>query len=317
MILALERARIFVGATAPNPPVGAVGLAADGTVLSVQAHERAGTGHAEARVIEECRALGRLHELHTVVVTLEPCNHEGRTPACSEALLQAGVKKVIYGADDPNPRVVGGGAGRLRQAGVEVIQDPKHQEACAELIRTFSHWSRTGLPWVTVKTAWNLQGSMVPEVGAKTFTTPESLRFAHELRKRADALITGSGTVLSDSPLFTVRQVEDHPEKKRILVLLDRRKRVSAEWKLAAENRGFEVVDDLDLEGALYNLGQRGCLEALVEAGPELSGAILSSGFWNSHVQIRQITPSLDRIEISNHVHWNHPKSRAGHFKQL
>jgi diaminohydroxyphosphoribosylaminopyrimidine deaminase / 5-amino-6-(5-phosphoribosylamino)uracil reductase len=306
MTAALKEARRYRGATAPNPPVGAVGLSAQDEIITVQAHQRAGTGHAEARVIEECRKLGRLSELHTVVVTLEPCNHIGRTPACSEALIAGGVKKVIYGAKDPNPRVAGRGAERLAQAGLEVMQDLEHRDECLELIKPFAYWAQTGLPWVTVKTAWNLQNSMIPEPGQKTFTTQKSLRFAHELRKCADALITGSGTILSDDPHFTVRHVPDHVDsksaKKRYLVILDRRKRISEEWKRTAEDRGFQLVRDpeiLEYKDALVYLGKQGVLEALIEAGPGLSQAVLSSGFWNRHVQIRQVTPTEDKIEIT------------------
>ena len=277
---AIQKAQQFVGATAPNPPVGAVAVDRHGRILSVQAHERAGTGHAEAKVIADLRERGLLAEVDTLFITLEPCNHHGRTPPCTEAILASAIRKVVYGVKDPNPRVAGQGALRLQAAGIDVSEcaDPELRKACEELIRPFAHWATTGLPWVVVKTALTADSSMIPPPGQKTFTSPESLRLAHELRRRADAILTGSGTVLADRPEFTVRLVPDHPLvasglKKRRLVVMDRRGRTPAEWIRQAESRGFEVLIRTDLQDTLKELGKMGVLEVLVEAGPELSSA--------------------------------------------
>jgi diaminohydroxyphosphoribosylaminopyrimidine deaminase/5-amino-6-(5-phosphoribosylamino)uracil reductase len=312
MALALAAAERFAGATSPNPPVGAVGLDERGEVLSIQAHERAGTAHAEARVIEDCRARGTLARLHTLVVTLEPCNHQGRTPACTEAILATSVRRVIYGARDPNPRVAGGGAARLAATGIEVSQEVEHEAACAELIRAFAHHCRTGRPWITVKVARDERGSMIPPAGLKTFTSPGSLKFAHELRRRADALITGSGTVLADSPLFTVRRVPDFPGKTRWLIILDRRGRVPDSFVRDAEGRGFRVRREADLAASVRWLGEQGVQEVLVEAGPTLSGAILESGIWDESVVISRQSGHADRIEITRNVHGNHRETGQG-----
>jgi diaminohydroxyphosphoribosylaminopyrimidine deaminase/5-amino-6-(5-phosphoribosylamino)uracil reductase len=353
LLAAIERAREFVGATAPNPPVGAAAIDSQGNILSVQAHERAGTGHAEAKVLQDLQARGLISKIHELLITLEPCNHHGRTPPCTEAILAAGIPRVTFGAIDPNPRVAGQGAERLRQAGVDVehCPDPWLREACEELIRPFAHWASTGLPWVVVKTAhlgtWagtrgtsnvrhigasattdGAEGptaiapdaphspfarSMIPPPGQKTFTSPESLKLAHELRKASDAILTGSGTILSDLPEFTVRHVSEHPivasgQKPRILVVLDRRGRTPASWTQAARSRGFEVLIRPDLTAALKELGDRGVLQLLVEAGPSLSSSVLSMGIWNRHVVMTQGQP--DRIETRANVHWHHPESR-------
>ena len=302
-LAACAEAERFVGATAPNPPVGAAALDANGKILAVSAHERAGTAHAEARVLEECRARGILGQVTTLVVTLEPCNHTGRTPPCTEAILATGIRRVVFGVADPNPRVAGGGAARLRAVGLEVEEFRGRARVRAEeLLAPFRHWVTTGLPYVTVKTAHLPDGSMIPPAGQKTFTSESSLRFAHELRRRADAILTGSGTILADDPSFTVRLVSDHPGKRRWLVILDRRGRVSAEWRARAEARGFRVLVATDYREALRRLGSAGVLEVLVEAGPTLSSALLRGEdggcLWQRHVVIHSGDP--DRIEIFN-----------------
>jgi diaminohydroxyphosphoribosylaminopyrimidine deaminase/5-amino-6-(5-phosphoribosylamino)uracil reductase len=304
---ALDKAREFVGATAPNPPVGAVAIDSGSHILSLQAHQRAGQGHAEAKVIVDLREQGRLGQVHTLFVTLEPCNHQGRTPPCTEAIVGSGIRRVIYGTRDPNPKVAGQGAERLRQAGIEVTEaQGKLSLACQKLIRPFAYWARTGRPWVVLKTAQRmrnlpLQQSMIPPPGHKTFTSASSLKLAHELRRQADAILTGSGTVLADLPEFTVRHVPDHAivasgEKKRRLVVLDRRHRIPKDWIAKSESRGFEVWVREDLESTLDELGKAGVLEVLVEAGPELSSFILQNSLWNEHVLITAGNP--DTVEI-------------------
>ena len=297
MEAALREARRFEGRTDPNPPVGAAAVAADGRVLGVAAHERAGTAHAEVALIERCRKDGTLAEVDSLYVTLEPCNHTGRTPPCTDAIIASGIKKVFIGCGDPNPKVAGGGASALRSHGISVeLLQGDTRAACEKLIQPFAHWSRTGLPFVVVKTALDPSGSMIPPAGAKTFTSQESLRFAHELRKRSGAILTGSGTVLADRPEFTVRHVPDHPAVRRWLVIMDRRGRVPNNYILEAESRGFQVRVEQDLESAVKFLGRKGVLQVLVEAGPTLSKAVLQTSFWCRHVLITQGNP--DRIQV-------------------
>jgi diaminohydroxyphosphoribosylaminopyrimidine deaminase / 5-amino-6-(5-phosphoribosylamino)uracil reductase len=310
MTLALAEAQKFEGATAPNPPVGCVLLDRDGAVLSVAAHQKAGTLHAEALAIKQCSEPDRIH---TVVVTLEPCNHTGRTGPCTEAILSTPAKNIWIGMADPNPHVAGGGADRLHQAGLNVqflnqTDSPKLKSDLQRLIAPFAKRAVQVLPWVTIKQAINTQGSMIPPVGQKTFTSQSSLTLAHQLRRRADAIITGSGTVLVDDPHFTVRLVEDFVGKHRHLVLFDRRRRISQSYLDAATARGFKISFANDLLSTLKNLSEQGALEVLVEAGPSLTQSFLESNLWDEHVLITKGDP--DRIQIIQnkepHVFRNH-----------
>jgi diaminohydroxyphosphoribosylaminopyrimidine deaminase/5-amino-6-(5-phosphoribosylamino)uracil reductase len=304
--MALARAEAFAGATAPNPPVGCVALDAAGEVLACEAHQAAGLAHAEAATIEACRRAGLAGRIHALVVTLEPCNHTGRTPPCAEAILATPARSVWIGASDPNPRVAGGGGHRLAAAGLAVryAADLGHADADAlartarRLIAPFAVWSRTGRPWVTLKQALTADGGMVPPAGRKTFTSSQSLELAHRLRRRADAIVTGSGCVLADDPAFTVRRVADHPAKRRKLAILDRRGRTPPSYVAAAEARGFDVLIRGDLPGLLDELGAAGVLEALVEAGPTLLAAVLDAGLWDKHVVIRQVPGAPDAVGL-------------------
>jgi diaminohydroxyphosphoribosylaminopyrimidine deaminase/5-amino-6-(5-phosphoribosylamino)uracil reductase len=322
---ALAAARRLEGATAPNPPVGCVLLDAVGNVLAVAAHQGAGTPHAEARAIEEARAKGKLADIHTVVVTLEPCNHHGRTPPCTETILATPAQSVVVGAADPNPHVAGGGAARLKKAGLDIqfLQSRHAREgghptslitsaskldsrlrgndelifSLNRLIAPFAKRVTQGLPFVTVKQAIDRDGSMLPPARQKTFTSQGSLFIAHALRRRADAIVTGSGTVLADDPLFTVRHLPDHPGKRRSLYIFDRRGRVPSSYLEAAAQRGLDAVIVSDFEAVLRDAAAAGCNEVLVEAGPQFTSHVLQSSFWDEHVRITQ-TDGEDKVEI-------------------
>ncbi|KSB90521.1 riboflavin biosynthesis protein RibD [Caulobacter vibrioides] len=283
--LALDAAFAWAGATAPNPPVGCAVLAADGEVLAVRAHQGAGLPHAEAAALAACR--DRWSAVHTLVVTLEPCNHHGRTPPCVEAILASPARAVWIGARDPNPAVAGGGAARLVAAGLDVafVAGPLAGEA-ARLIAPFAMRATRGRPWLTLKQAFTADGSMIPPPGAKTFTSEASLDLAHALRRRADAVITGSGTVLADAPLLTVRRAPDPRRTPRRLAILDRRGRVPGAYLDAARARGLDPSVHADIPALLAQLAGGGALEALVEAGPTLSAAFLAAGLWDERVTI-------------------------------
>lgn len=302
---AIDQAARYRGATCPNPPVGAVLLDQCGNSLSVGAHEYAGGNHAEVNAIENARRKGVLEQAHTLIVTLEPCSHTGKTPPCTEAILKTSVKTVIVGCEDPNPLVQSRGVERLLAAGVQVgvnvLGESLHQE-CLKLVAPFQHWVQTGRPWVTVKRAINREGTMYPPPGQKTFTGYHSLKLAHCLRRRADAILTGSGTVLKDWPEFTVRLVQDHPQKKRWLTVLDRRGRVPEVWFENAKRNRFQILEsekEESIEEILNRLGKKGVLEVLVESGPSLSSMILESPFWNEEVRITQgLLGRDDQVEI-------------------
>jgi diaminohydroxyphosphoribosylaminopyrimidine deaminase / 5-amino-6-(5-phosphoribosylamino)uracil reductase len=325
---ALELARNHEGATAPNPPVGCVLLYAAGEELAIGAHRGAGLPHAESEAIARARAMGLIEKVDSVVVTLEPCNHHGRTPPCTDAILTTGARQVWIACRDPNPEVKGSGAERLRTAGIEVhfLSDLAHAFvspliADAErLVAPFAKRSRTGLPFITIKQAISSSGSMVPEAGHKTFTSTTSLELAHRLRRRADAILTGSGTILADNPLFTVRLVPDHPGKTRMLMILDRLGRVTEDYFMAARQRGFVVHLVRSVSEALDIIGAAGGLELLVEAGPSLTAVLLEMGLWDEHVLIEQAAnlAGTDRITIRRnpapHLHaYRKGKDVLGH----
>ncbi|GMV41492.1 MAG: riboflavin biosynthesis protein RibD [Myxococcales bacterium] len=200
MALAVEEARRGLGRTAPNPPVGCV-LVREGVVVARGWHRRAGSDHAE---VDALRQLGAGAEGATAYVTLEPCNHTGRTGPCTEALIAAGVRRVVVGALDPNP-VAGGGSSRLRAAGIEVVTGVG-RPACEELIAPFARWVTTGLPWVLLKQAATLDGCIGEACrGRVTISGPEAHAHVHGLRDRLDAILVGVGTVLADDPRLTTR----------------------------------------------------------------------------------------------------------------
>ena len=314
MLQAIQAARTFEGATAPNPCVGAVGLTQNGDVLGVAAHEGAGKPHAEAALIAALTSQGLMNQLHTMVVTLEPCNHEGRTPSCVRALIDAhknsALKRIVFGSRDPNPRVEGGGAQILTSEGLKVEQaeTPEVRDLNAPFVRLMTR----GLPWITVKSALRDSDNRIPPVGQKTFTQPSSLRLAHELRRRSDAIITGSGTVMADSPLFTVRHLPDHAwrAQPRILAVLDRRRRVSSQWIAQARANGFDVWCPAEptLPQLFKLIGQKGALRVLVEAGDLLTQSVLECGLWSEHVVIHHFSQEQgkEQREDEIHVYRNH-----------
>jgi len=294
--LALDLAWAKAGATAPNPAVGCVLLDAAGDIVAMAAHERAGTAHAEAAAIALCRAKGEIDRVHAAVVTLEPCSHTGRTPPCVDELLTTGAKIILIGAPDPHPRAPGRGFERLKAAGRRVLlfSDLEHKEAhdlarsAARLIEPFACAVTQARPFVTIKTALTADGSMIPPPGQKTFTSDISLIHAHTLRRRADAILTGSGSILADDPSFTVRKVPDHARKQRLLAILDRRHRVPEAYFERAREHGLQPLRYNSLEAAMDDLGARGVLEVLVEAGPTLRRAVITQGLWDEEIIFQQ-----------------------------
>ena len=298
---AIAEAARHVGATAPNPPVGCAILDARGRILSAAGHHRAGSLHAEALALRLCREAGALDRAATAIVTLEPCNHAGRTGPCTEAILDSPIRTVWIGSADPNPGVVGGGAARLRQAGLDVhtiAPDSDDGRDCAALIVPFARLVRDGRPWVTVKQALDQRGSMVPPPGTKTFTGTASLHLAHRLRRATDAIITGIGTILADDPHFTVRHVPDHAGRRRILAVPDRGAAIPERYRAAAQARGFMLRTAPDMAALLEVLGQEGVLWAMVEAGPRLLATIERDGMWDDWLTIHNQAPEQDRLRL-------------------
>jgi diaminohydroxyphosphoribosylaminopyrimidine deaminase/5-amino-6-(5-phosphoribosylamino)uracil reductase len=198
---AVRLGRKGLGRTGPNPAVGAV-VVADGVVVGRGYHRRAGAPHGE---VEALRAAGPRARGGTLYVTLEPCNHHGRTPPCTDAVLAAGIRRVVFGVRDPNPHVRGGGAARLRRSGV-IVDAGIEAAACSELHAGFLTVARRGRPLVVLKLAATLDGRIATRSGASRWITgPAARRYVHRLRDQYDAVMVGAGTVIADDPQLTAR----------------------------------------------------------------------------------------------------------------
>jgi diaminohydroxyphosphoribosylaminopyrimidine deaminase/5-amino-6-(5-phosphoribosylamino)uracil reductase len=233
MRAALEEARKAM--PSPNPPVGAVVVSKDGRIVGQAFHARAGEEHAEALALAQA---GDEARGGTLYVTLEPCNHQGRTPPCVDAVLTAGIRRVVLGCLDPNPSVVGGGAQRLRDAGVEVEVGVAQPEARA-LIAPWTKFITTGMPYVGLKLALSLDGRISTRTGASKWVTgPEARAKVQELRSRHDAVAVGIGTALADDPRLTVRDVEAVPHGRvPVRVIFDSHLRLPLSSRLVTTAR--------------------------------------------------------------------------------
>jgi diaminohydroxyphosphoribosylaminopyrimidine deaminase/5-amino-6-(5-phosphoribosylamino)uracil reductase len=297
MARALRLARRGLNTTTPNPRVGCV-VVRDGEVVGEGWHERAGEPHAEVHAL---RAAGARASGATVYVSLEPCNHHGRTPPCAEALVQARLARVVAAMQDPNPKVAGSGLARLRAAGIQTACGLLEAQA-RELNIGFVSRMERGRPWVRVKTAASLDGRTALANGVSQWITgPLARRDGHRWRARACAVMAGIGTLQADNPRLTVREVETTRQPMRIVV--DRNLEISADARvleggnvlvfcaredLAKSARlrdaGAEVValpdagGKVDLPAMLRELGRRELNEIHVESGNRLNGALLRAG---------------------------------------
>lgn len=302
---ALELAAKGVGRTSPNPAVGAV-IVRNGRVIGEGFHRRAGLPHAE---IEALRKVSGTARGATIYVTLEPCSHHGRTPPCADALIAAGITRVVVGMVDPNPLVRGRGIRRLRRAGIEVKAGVL-KEACLRLNEDFIHWVTTKTPFVTVKLAASLDGRIATASGDSQWISGEqSRRVVHELRNRVDAVLVGAETVRTDNPQLTCR-MRGGRDPVRVIVdgrlTIDPQARVCTQPSKAATlvftseaqahgtkattlaRHGVEVIGlatDTDhriaLRPLLKELGQRGIKSVLIEGGGRVVASALREGAVN------------------------------------
>jgi len=219
-MMALAAALARRARPSPNPPVGAV-VARGSRVVGKGWHHRAGSAHAEAIALADAGAMARGADLY---VTLEPCNHRGRTPPCAPAVVRAGIRRVFIGARDPNPNVRGGGTERLRAAGIEVVDLPLGG-ACDRLLDGFRRHVTTGRPFVTVKIGATLDGRIAARTGrSKWITGPAARRRVQEMRSQNDAILVGGNTLRLDDPRLTVRGIEsESPPPLRVIVTRDLR----------------------------------------------------------------------------------------------
>lgn len=280
LLRALSLAEQAIGLTDPNPRVGCVILAPDGRELGAGHTQPAGQAHAEVMALRDAAARGHDVRGATAVVTLEPCSHHGRTPPCCDALIAAGIARVVAAVKDPNPQVAGQGLARLKAAGLQVeLADPAIAEAASELNIGFFSRMQRGRPFVRLKSAISLDGHTALPDGRSQWITGEAARTdGHAWRKRAGAVLTGIGTVLADDPRLDVRLVPTARQPLRIV--LDPQGRMPGGARILQPPGEARVIGPgrANLAALLTELGAQGINELHVEAGPTLSGAFLDAG---------------------------------------
>lgn len=273
MRLAIEQALRAKGSTYPNPPVGAVILDAGGQIAGVGATAPAGGPHAEVLALQEAgtRAAGG-----TAVVTLEPCNHHGRTPPCVDALLEAGVADVVYAVADPDP-VAAGGAQRLRAAGVAVTEGVCSDEVAGGTLREWLHKQRTGRPHVTWKFATSIDGRSAAADGSSQWITSEAARADLHLRRAAaDAIVVGTGTVFADNPSLTARLPDGSLAPRQPLRVVVGEREIPSESLVFSDDSLTLTLHTRDPHEVMTALGDR--TDVMLEGGPTLAGAFLKAG---------------------------------------
>ena len=317
MRLAIGLARRGWGTASPNPIVGAV-LVKGGNIIGRGWHRRAGGRHAEIEALREAQAHGHNPKGAVLYVTLEPCCTHGRTPPCTDAIIGAGIKRVIVGATDPNPKHSGRAFKILRRAGLEVVPGVLN-EACAGLNEAFNHWIVQRTPWVTVKAAMTLDGKIATAAGESKWITGEKARAGGmKLRRGADAILVGINTVIADNPSLTVRLASgskgniDPPKLRRIILDSTARTPLTAkvvsdehaalttivvtksapQRRVAALAKRVKVIvapparpgprvtrhGSLDLPWLLERLGSENVTSLLVEGGGEVNASFLLGG---------------------------------------
>ena len=295
---ALEIAAYACGRTSPNPLVGSV-IVKDDRIVGQGWHRKAGTPHAEIHALNQA---GELAKGATVYVTLEPCSHTGRTGPCADALVKAGVKRVVIAMVDPNPAVAGNGIRKLEAAGIKVTSGLMAKEA-AELNRVFIKWISTKMPYVIVKSAMSLDGKIATDIGESQWITNEMARgYGHCLRDVCDGIVVGIDTVIADDPSLTTR-LDGAVGKNPIRIVLDSRARMPLESKMlhdgqapviiittneadadkvyALEKVGATVIQvnakdgHVDIREAFAELGARQISSLLIEGGAKIVSSVI------------------------------------------
>lgn len=287
------------GQVSPNPLVGAV-VVRDGQVIGEGFHAQLGGLHAERAALADCRERGEDPAGATMYVTLEPCAHEGRQPPCVEAILEAGIGRVVIASDDPSEKTAGKGPAILRDAGVEVaFAEGDEATAARHLNQAFRKHARTGLPLVTLKMAMSLDGQTTTAPGDDPWISgPESRALVHKWRAESDAIAVGIGTVLADDPLLTAR-IEGARQPLRVIfdsqarlpldsqlmktldqapVVIVTAHDAPGERRSALGHAGAEAIAATDIESALKTLGRRGITSLFLEGGRTLAAAFAAAG---------------------------------------
>ncbi len=301
MKIALREARKGLGRTSPNPAVGAV-LVKEGKIISKGYHKAYGLPHAEVEALQKA---GSQASGATLYVTLEPCNHYGKTPPCTQAIIKSGVKRVVIGMKDPNPFVKGGGAEFLRKHGIEVKEGVLEQE-CFELNKNFVKFVTKGVPFVAIKVAMTLDGWIATRTGHSKWITNEASRnFVHRLRDIVDAVLVGVGTVISDNPMLNTR-LKRKKGKDPLKVIIDPHLRIPIDCNVLKnkpekaiivvgkgavskekidrfkKETGADVIEcafkegkELDLKQMLLLLAKKNITYLLIEGGSKTIGSFI------------------------------------------
>lgn len=268
-------------ATGANPQVGCVILSPEGEVIAEGWHRGRGTAHAEVNALSHLPDGGARGA--TAVVTLEPCNHHGRTGPCSEALIDAGIAKVVYAVSDPNP-TASGGAERLRVAGVDVTGGVL-ADAVSEFLRPWLTATRLGRPYVTLKWASSLDGRAAADDGTSQWITGEAARsHVHAQRAAADAIVVGTGTVLADDPSLTARDADGRLLADQPVPVVIGERAVPIRARLHDHPKPVIVAASRDLETVLRGLYARGIRHVLVEGGPTIASAFVAAGLVDEYL---------------------------------
>ena len=269
---ALSEARKAVGQTSPNPAVGAV-LVVGKRIVARGHHRQAGKPHAEIECLRDFRR--KVPRDATLYVTLEPCSTKGRTGACTDQIIQAGVKSVVIGATDPNPRHRGRGIEILRDAGIEVRTSVLAEE-CALLNEAFNKWIATGIPFVIAKCGMSLDGRLTrPKKESRWLTSVTARRHAQTLRAQSDAVLVGADTIRIDNPRLTVRRASHHRQPAR--VVLTRSGKIPGDAHVFTDRfaKNTRVYRNETLPAILADLGARNITSLIIEGGGRVLGQAL------------------------------------------
>ena len=332
MAMALREGMLGVGLSSPNPPVGCV-LVREGRVIGRGVHTRAGDPHGEIMALRDAENRDESPQGATAYVTLEPCCHHGRTPPCTDALLRAGVRRVVVGVRDPNPRVDGGGL-TILQAGGVAVQEGVLGEACGRFHAPFFKLIRTGLPWVLLKLALGSDGALGPEGRSTQVTPPEVQAMAHALRRACEAIVVGRWTVAVDDPMLTDRwHTPTAPHRLALRVVLDSHGRLGEDRKIWQAVAGQPVlraiveevppirgVEDLhlppgdggcSLRHLLHELAARGVGRVLFEGGGDLARRLLQQGLVDEFHRFTSDAPATGDPVVLDTTRLSHRRATA------
>lgn len=311
MARAIQLARNGLGYASPNPMVGAV-IVADGCIIGEGWHRRCGEGHAEVNAVASVREPELLRH-STMYVTLEPCSHYGKTPPCAKLIIERHVPRVVVGCVDPFDKVSGRGVAMLREAGVEVVTGVMEKE-CKELNKVFMYAHTHKMPYVTLKWACSADGWLdhdrIDGSGPMKFSSPLGTTLVHLMRSRYDAIMVGSGTVLSDNCRLNVRLVKG---KAPLRVVLDRRGRVSAEAAVMEGGNTLVMSNYKDLKDVLHSLYERGVTSLMVEGGATLLREFMKENLWCE----ARIEQNMARLGVHGVAHMDMPQGEIRSVKNI